>query len=67
MSSRDARSLDPRGNQEPADMRSHTLKLMALQVVGHLPVNTAEAKKVLAMAEQIVDTFMSSRSHTATN
>lgn len=42
----------------PDSPRERTLKLMALQVVGHLPSNADDAKIVLELAARIVDGFL---------
>lgn len=43
---------------DPYAQRERMLKLMALQVVGHLPSNQADAHRVLAMAARVIDGFL---------
>lgn len=47
-----------RVSNDPYAQRERALKLMALQVVGHLPASQADAHRVLAMAARVVDGFL---------
>lgn len=59
MKAREGRiSLIGANGSRPSDQRERVLKLMALQVAGHLPSTPEDAHRVLELAARIVDGFL---------